>query len=69
MTKSQAWWRTPVIPALRRQRQVDLCEFEASQIYIKIPSDTGLHSEALSNFLKKKSEKEEKPRLESIRVK
>ena len=23
------WWHTPLIPALGRQRQVDLCEFEA----------------------------------------
>ena len=28
-----AVWRTPLIPALWRQRQVDLCEFEASLIY------------------------------------
>ena len=27
------WWCTPLIPALRRQRQVDLCEFEASLVY------------------------------------
>ena len=27
-------WCTPVIPALRRQRQVDFCEFEARVIYI-----------------------------------
>jgi hypothetical protein len=27
------WWCTPLIPALRRQRQVYLCEFEASLIY------------------------------------
>ena len=25
--------RTPLIPALRRQRQADLCEFEASLVY------------------------------------
>ena len=24
----------PLIPALKRQRQVDLCEFEASLVYI-----------------------------------
>ena len=24
------WWCTPLIPALRRQMQADLCEFEAS---------------------------------------
>ena len=27
---SRQWWRTPLILALRRQRQVDLSEFEAS---------------------------------------
>ena len=26
-------WCTPLIPALGRQRQVDLCEFEASLVY------------------------------------
>ena len=34
-TKNQAgqWWRTPLIPALGRQKQADLCEFEASLVY------------------------------------
>ena len=27
------WWCTPLIPALWRQRQVDLCEFEASLVH------------------------------------
>ena len=27
------WWCTPLIPALGKQRQVDLCEFEASLVY------------------------------------
>ena len=27
------WWCTPLIPALGRQRPVDLCEFEVSLVY------------------------------------
>jgi hypothetical protein len=27
------WWCTPLIPALRRQWQMNLCEFEASLVY------------------------------------
>ena len=27
------WWRTPLIPALFRQRQKDICEFKASLVY------------------------------------
>jgi hypothetical protein len=29
----QVWWLTPLILALGKQRQVDLCEFKASVIY------------------------------------
>jgi hypothetical protein len=28
------WWLTPLIPALAGQRQADLCELEASLVYI-----------------------------------
>ena len=28
------WWHMALIPALRSQRQTDLCEFEASLVYI-----------------------------------
>lgn len=32
--RCQTWWCTPLIPAPRRQRQVGLCESEASPVYI-----------------------------------
>ena len=31
--KVEQWWCTPSIPALRRKRQADLCEFKASLVY------------------------------------
>ena len=31
--ESQAWWLSPLIPALGMQRQVYLCEFEDSLVY------------------------------------
>jgi hypothetical protein len=30
----QVWWLTPLILALGKQRQVDLCEFKANLVYI-----------------------------------
>jgi hypothetical protein len=36
--RGRAWWRTPLIPALGRQRQAD-SEFEASLVY-KVSSRT-----------------------------
>jgi hypothetical protein len=32
--KIPMWWHLPLIPALGRQRQEDLCKFQASLIYI-----------------------------------
>ena len=31
--RSRQWWCTPLIPALRRQRPVNLWEFESSLVY------------------------------------
>jgi hypothetical protein len=30
---AEQWWCMPLIPALRRQRQEDLCELEISLVY------------------------------------
>lgn len=37
-----------LIPAVRRQRQVDLCKFEASLVYRVSSRPPGLHRETLS---------------------
>lgn len=29
-----AWWHTLLIPALKTERQVDLCEFSSSLVYL-----------------------------------
>jgi hypothetical protein len=36
-----AWWHIPLISALGRQSQVDLCEFEASLVYKMSPGQQG----------------------------
>jgi hypothetical protein len=32
--QNHVWWCTPLTPVLGRQRQVDLCEFEANLVYV-----------------------------------
>ncbi|EGV99662.1 hypothetical protein I79_011655 [Cricetulus griseus] len=50
--KSGRWWNKPLIPALGRQRQADLSEFEDSLVY-KASSRTGLlNRETLSQKTK-----------------
>jgi hypothetical protein len=46
----QAWWYTPLVPELRQQRQADLCELEATLVYIRSSRSAGV---ALSQKKKK----------------
>jgi hypothetical protein len=45
--KSQVWWFTPLISALRRQRKLDLCEFKASLVYKEFQERQGWYTEKL----------------------
>ena len=53
------WWCcTPLIPALGRQRQADLCEFKANLVYRVSFRKSGLCREILSqNKIKRDREK------------
>jgi hypothetical protein len=60
--KGQVWWRTPLIPALGRQRQAD-SEFEASLVY-KVSSRTARAIKR--NPVSKKKKKREREREKSV---
>jgi hypothetical protein len=52
------WWQVLLIPALGRQRQVDLCELEASLVYKASQGHPGLlHKETLPHKTKQKQNK------------
>jgi hypothetical protein len=62
-TSKAGWWRTPLTPERRRQKQAELCELEASLVYRassrtaratqrnpvteQVPGQPGLHRETL----------------------
>ena len=54
------WWRTPLIPALRRQRQVGFCEFKASLVY-RVSCRTGSKATEKPVSKKKKSKTKNDP--------
>ena len=54
LSVTRRWWRTLLNPALRRQRQVDPCEFETSLVYT-VPGWPGLQRETLSQKNQTKS--------------
>lgn len=53
---SRVWWYTSLFPALGRQRQEDLSEFEASLIY-KVQKARAGYTETLSQKAKMKKQK------------
>ena len=58
---ARRWWRAPLMPTLRGQRQADLCEFEASLVY-RVSSRTARAVTQRNLVLKKKKRKKEKER-------
>ena len=56
---ARQWGRTPLIPALVRQRQVDLCEFKASLVY-RANSKT-VRAVTQKNPISKKTKNKKKP--------
>ena len=56
-SKAGWWWRTPLIPALGKQRQSDLCEFEASLVY-RASFRTGTKATQRNPVLKKQTNKQ-----------
>jgi hypothetical protein len=50
----------PLNPALGRQRQEDLCEFEVSLVYMQVQDNHGYYKEKLCLVKEKKNKKERK---------
>jgi hypothetical protein len=57
--KAGVWWFRPLIPVLRRQRQAELYELEASLVYKVSLGQSGLYRETLSRKRKKKKQQQQ----------
>jgi hypothetical protein len=64
--KSWAWWYMPLIPALRRQRQEDLYEFEASLVYRVSARTARTTQRNLSRKTSKNKNKNKKLEVKSV---
>ena len=53
----QVWWHWSSIPALRKQRQADLCEFEANLIYMLSLDQPEFCRKILSENIERKIQK------------
>ena len=61
MSESARWWECiPLIPELRRKKQVDLCEFVASLVY-RVSSRTA-RTVSQKNPVSKNKTKQKKPK-------
>ena len=65
LIKARWWWCTPLIPALGKQRQVDLCVFEASLVY-RVSSRTARAAQRNPVLKTKQNKKQQKVEVYSI---
>ena len=61
------WWHTPLIPALGRQRQVDICEFKASLVY-RVNSRTGSNATEKLEKQNKQTNKQTKTKKDAFSI-